>query len=232
MIAARKSEERGHVNYGWLDTSHTFSFGDYQDERFGGFRTLRVLNEDRVQPSEGFAPHAHRDMEILSWVLAGELQHRDSLGNGSVVRPGEVQKMSAGTGVTHSEFNPSPRHEVHFLQLWIEPERKNLMPSYDQRTFPPVELRGRLRLVGSRGGREGSVTIHQDVNVYAGRFEAGEETVHRFTPGRHAWLQVARGSMKANSLLLARGDGAAIAEEEELRLIFREASEVLLLDLA
>lgn len=231
MIIRRFAQERGHARHGWLESYHTFSFADYYDPRHMGFGALRVINEDRVQPGKGFPPHSHRDMEILSYVLEGALEHKDSLGTGSVIRSGEVQRISAGTGVTHSEFNPSPNELVHFLQIWILPERLGLPPGYEQREFPPEERRGQLRLVASRNGREGSVKIHQDVNLYASLLAPGEAIVHRLMAGRHAWLQVARGSVQLNNLLLKAGDGAAIRDESLLRLTTQEAAEFLLFDL-
>jgi redox-sensitive bicupin YhaK (pirin superfamily) len=230
MIAIRKAEERGHFNYGWLDTYHTFSFDRYYDPRYMGFRSLRVLNEDRIAPGAGFPLHPHRDMEILTYVLEGALEHRDSMGNGSVIRAGDVQRMTAGTGVTHSESNPSGTEPVHLLQIWIRPEQKGLRPGYEQRSFPKAEKLGRLRLVASRDGRDGSVQIHQDVDIYAAIAEEAEE--FRLRPGRFGWLQVARGMLKVNGAELRQGDGAAIEAETELRIEPREASEFLLFDLA
>jgi redox-sensitive bicupin YhaK (pirin superfamily) len=191
VIRVRPSAERGHANHGWLDTRHTFSFADYRDPRHMGFRDLRVINEDRVQPSQGFATHGHRDMEIVTWVLSGALEHSDSLGNGSVIRPGDAQRMSAGTGVTHSEYNHSADELVHFLQIWILPERAGLPPSYEQRHFSEDERRNRLRVIAARDGRDGAVTIHQDVAIHAALLDAGAELEHAVAPRRHAWLQVA-----------------------------------------
>lgn len=186
----RAAGERGRADYGWLQSRHSFSFGEYQDPNHMGFRTLRVINDDRVAPGKGFGTHPHRDMEIISYVVAGELEHQDSLGNGSVIRPGDVQLMSAGTGVQHSEFNPSATETVHFLQIWIEAERHGLEPGYEQKRFPAKEKRGALRLIGSPDAREGSVTIHQDVNLYAGFLDGGETAGLEIDPGRHAWVQV------------------------------------------
>lgn len=231
MITLRPANERGHAQHGWLESYHTFSFADYSDPRYMGFRHLRVINEDRVAPGKGFPTHPHRDMEIISYVLDGALEHRDSLGTGSIIRPGDVQRMSAGTGVTHSEFNHSHSELVHFLQIWILPERTGLPPSYEQHTFSDEEKRGKLRLVTSRDGRDGSVTIHQDVALYAALFNAGEQAIHQFVPGRHAWVQVARGAVTLNDLALTAGDGAAISDEVCLVIHGREASEVLLFDL-
>jgi redox-sensitive bicupin YhaK (pirin superfamily) len=200
MIAIRTSKDRGHVDHGWLDARHTFSFADYYDPAHMGFRALRVINEDRVQPAQGFPPHGHRDMEIVSYVLAGALEHRDSMGHGSVIRPGDVQRMSAGTGVRHSEYNPSPAEPVHFLQIWIEPEARHLPPGYEQKTYLAEDKCGRLRLIASRDGAEGSVVIHQDARIHATVLDPGQEVVHRPAPGRHAWVQVARGSVTLSTI--------------------------------
>lgn len=232
MITLRPSHERGHANHGWLDTYHTFSFGEYYDPGHMGFRHLRVINEDRVQPGTGFGTHSHRDMEILTYVLEGELEHKDSMGNGSVIRPGELQRMSAGTGVTHSEHNHSKSEPVHLLQIWIVPERKGLKPGYEQRSFPIEEKRGQLRLIAARDGRGGAVTVHQDVDLFAALLDRGERVTHRLNPGRHAWVQVARGAVMLNGVSLKAGDGAAISEEEPLEVSASELSEILLFDLA
>ncbi len=218
MITVRKAEDRGRFDHGWLDTRHTFSFGAYHDPRHMGFRALRVVNEDRVRPGQGFGTHGHRDMEIVSWVLGGALAHRDTTGGEGVLRPGEVQRMTAGTGVRHSEFNASAGEEVHFLQLWIVPDREGLPPSYEQRHYPEAERRGALRLVASPEGAEGSTTIHRDVRVYATLLGAGEAVTHRLAPGRHAWVQVARGEVTLNGTGLRAGDGAAVSDEEALAL--------------
>jgi redox-sensitive bicupin YhaK (pirin superfamily) len=231
MIAIRKSDERGHFQHGWLDTYHTFSFADYYDPQFMGFRSLRVMNEDRVQPGRGFGTHGHRDMEILSYVLEGGLAHRDSIGNSGVIRPGDVQRMSAGTGVMHSEANASEGEPVHFLQIWILPEGSSSRPGYEQKTFSDDDKRGKLRLVASRDGRDGTVKIQQDVNVYAAVLDPGQEVLFNLNEGRHAWLQVARGQVELNGEVLRQGDGAAISEERELRIL-GNGSEVLLFDLA
>jgi redox-sensitive bicupin YhaK (pirin superfamily) len=231
MIAIRRSDERGHFSHGWLDTYHTFSFADYYDPQFMGFRSLRVMNEDRVQPGKGFGTHGHRDMEILSYVLEGGLAHRDSIGNSGVIRPGDVQRMSAGTGVMHSEANASERDPVHFLQIWILPEGGSSQPGYEQKTFSDDDKRGRLRLVASPDGREGTVKIQQDVNVYASVLDPGQEVLFNLGEGRHAWLQVARGQVELNGEVLRQGDGAAISDERELRIVGNH-SEVLLFDLA
>ena len=209
MTAVRKAKDRGAANFGWLDSRHTFSFGSYYDPRFMGFGTLRVINEDRVAPAKGFDTHGHRDMEIVSYVLDGALEHRDSIGTGSVIRPGDVQRMSAGTGIRHSEFNHSRAEPVHFLQIWIEPERDGITPSYEQKTFTADDKRGRLRLVGSRDGRDGSVTIHQDVDLFASVLGRGQSVTHALGAGRKGWLQVARGTVTVGEQTLAVGDGVA-----------------------
>jgi hypothetical protein len=232
MITVRRAQERGHASHGWLESFHSFSFAGYHDPRHMGFRTLRVINEDRVAPGRGFGTHSHRDMEIVSYVLDGILEHRDSLGSGSRIRPGDVQRMSAGTGVSHSELNPSPTEHVHFLQIWILPEREGLAPSYEQKHFPSEERRGRLRLVGSRDGREGSIQIHQDVDLYATLLLAGESVTHALRPGRHAFLQLARGRCELNGIALEAGDGAAVSDERPLRLGGASDAELLLFDLA
>jgi quercetin 2,3-dioxygenase len=232
MIRIRRSAERGHADHGWLDTYHTFSFADYHDPRYMGFRTLRVLNDDRVQPGSGFPTHAHQDMEIITYVLEGALEHKDSMGNGSIIRPGDVQRMSAGTGVTHSEYNPSRTEPVHLLQIWILPERTGLRPSYEQRTFSEAERRGVLRLIASGNGRDGSVTIHQNADVYATLLEPRADAVHHLRPDGHAWLQVARGAVSLDGHRLETGDGAAVSEESALRITAVAPSEVLVFDLA
>ena len=231
MIRARKAGDRGHTRPGWLDSYHTFSFGEYYDPGQVGFRDLRVLNEDRVLPSEGFGRHSHRDMEIISYVLEGALSHRDSLGTGSVIRPGEFQIMSAGTGIFHSEFNASDTETVHFLQIWILPGSEGLAPRYDQRAFPEKERRGELKLVVSPDARDGSLKIFQDVSLYAGSLAPGDRGVHRLSTGRHAWVQVIRGALSLNGTPLLEGDGAAISDEPTLDLRATEDSEILLFDL-
>lgn len=231
MISIRKSEDRGHFDLGWLDTYHTFSFDQYYDPAHMHFRSLRVLNEDRVQPSNGFPTHSHRDMEILTYILSGELEHSDSMGNGSVIRPGDVQRMSAGSGVSHSEFNPSGTETVHLLQIWILPERHGLPPSYEEKHFSDEERRGRLRLIAANDGRDGAVTIHQDVKVYAAVLEAGQSVVHPLDENRHAWLQVARGTITLNEVELKQGDGARVSRESELRITAGGPAEMLLFDL-
>jgi len=232
VIRVRRSEARGHFDFGWLDTHHTFSFGEYYDAQHMGFRHLRVINEDRVQPGEGFPTHGHRDMEILTWILAGALEHRDSLGSGSAILPGDMQRMSAGRGVTHSEFNPSAREPVHLLQIWILPERSGLDPSYEQRTFAEEELAGRLRLLASRDARQGSVRIHQDAELLAGRFEAGQRFAHALKPDRHAWVQVARGGIRLAGEPLSAGDGAALSGESAVEAEATQDCEVLVFDLS
>jgi redox-sensitive bicupin YhaK (pirin superfamily) len=231
MITTRPGEERGHFDHGWLNTYHTFSFADYYDPRYMGFRALRVINEDRVKPGRGFGTHGHRDMEIVTYILEGALEHKDSMGTGQVIHPGDVQRMSAGAGVMHSEFNPSTTDPVHFLQIWILPERKDLTPGYEQKTFPEEEKRGRLRLIASREGRDGSVKIHQDVDLYAALLEAGQKASHALRPGRHAWLQVVRGAVTANAQALTAGDGAAVSDEP-IEVGGVEPAEILLFDLA
>lgn len=228
----RKADERGKADFGWLDSKHTFSFGHYFDPRFMGFGPLRVINDDRVSGGGGFPPHPHGDMEIISYVLEGALQHKDSIGTGSVIRPGDVQRMSAGTGIRHSEFNASKTDGVHFLQIWIIPEAKGLKPSYEQKTFTTEEKAGKLRLVGSRNGRDGSVTIHQDVDLYAAVLQVGESAMHSLAEGRIAWIQVARGSLFVNGQELRAGDGLAVESAGELRLEGQENAEVLLFDMA
>jgi redox-sensitive bicupin YhaK (pirin superfamily) len=232
MITIRKSQERGHFDHGWLNTYFTFSFADYYDPQHVHFRTLRVLNDDRVAAGAGFPEHPHRDMEIVTYVLDGALEHRDSMGNGSVIRPGDVQYMSAGSGVTHSEFNASKTEPVHLLQIWMFAEKKGMKPAYDQKNFPREDKLGKLRLVASPDGREGSVTIRQDNELYATVLGAGESVRHELKPERHAFVQVARGSVKLNGTKLVEGDGAAISEEKAVELTGVKDAEVLLFDLA
>ncbi len=227
----RLSQERGHAEHGWLRSFHTFSFADYYDPRHMAFRSLRVINEDWVQPARGFGTHPHRDMEIVTYVLSGVLEHRDSLGTGARIRPGEVQRMSAGTGVTHSEFNASSQDEVHLLQIWLLPGRSGLTPSYEQKAFSDEEKRGTLRLVASPDGRDGSVTVHQDACLYAGLFEEGERAVHPLSPDRGAWVHVARGEVRVNGALLHAGDAAAVEGAPEVRVEGTTGGEVLLFDL-
>ena len=232
MIQIRKANDRGKVNMGWLDSKHTFSFGHYYDPDHMGFGNLRVINEDRVQPGKGFGTHGHEDMEIISYVIDGALEHRDSMQNGSVIKPGDVQRMTAGTGVRHSEFNHSNDELVHFLQIWILPEAKGLEPGYEEKRFDREEKLDRLRLVGSRDGRQGSVTIHQDVDLYAGVLTAGTELTHVFADGRHGWLQVVRGEVALDGATLGAGDGAAIAELETITISAGTEAEILLFDMA
>ena len=232
MITVRKSEERGHFDLGWLDTYHSFSFDQYYDPAHMHFRSLRVINEDRVQPGQGFPTHSHRDMEIITYILSGALEHRDSMGNGSVIRPGDVQRMTAGTGVSHSEFNPSKTESVHLLQIWILPERRNLPPGYEQKAFTDEERRGSLRLIASSDGREGSVAINQDARVYAGMLNADQKIDYRLELNRYAWLQIARGTIELNQAELRQGDGAAVSAEGNLSIVTHDQAELLLFDLA
>jgi redox-sensitive bicupin YhaK (pirin superfamily) len=229
MITIRPSKERGHNQISWLDSRFSFSFDQYYDPRHMEFRSLRVLNEDVVAPGQGFGMHPHRDMEILTWILDGALEHRDSMGTGAVIRPGELQHMTAGTGVLHSEFNPSPKDPTHLLQIWITPERTGLKPEYEQLAFPDKDLRGTFHHVA---GPEAPVTIHQDADLFITRLDTGQETKHALKAGRHAWVQLAKGAVKLNGVELKAGDGAAITEEHEVRVEAKEASEVLLFDLA
>jgi redox-sensitive bicupin YhaK (pirin superfamily) len=230
MITKRAAQDRGRANFGWLDSRHSFSFGHYHDPAHMGFGPLRVINEDRVKPGAGFDTHGHRDMEIISYVLEGALEHKDSIGTGSIIRPGEVQRMSAGTGIRHSEYNPSKKEPVHFLQIWIMPDRDGLTPSYEQKAFP-LDERGRLHLVASSDGRDGSVTVHQDAELRAGRLDAGNRVSHALKPGRLAWLQVIDGEVDLNGVELGAGDGAAIADLADLAIAARAKSEVLLFDM-
>jgi redox-sensitive bicupin YhaK (pirin superfamily) len=232
MIRVRKGEERGHFDHGWLDTYHSFSFSDYYDPEQMGFRSLRVINEDRVAAGRGFGMHPHRDMEIVTYVLSGSLTHRDSLGTGSVLRAGELQRMSAGTGLRHSEFNDSPTEPVHLYQIWLLPEHRGVTPSYEQRGFEASEDRGRFRVVASPDGRDGSLTIGQDAALYLAAFDEGGEAAHALRPGRHAWLQVLRGRVSLNGEPLVAGDGAALGQEPGLSVTAEGPSEVLLFDLA
>lgn len=232
MMTIRKSDERGHFDHGWLNTYHSFSFADYYDPKHMGFRALRVINEDRVAPGKGFGTHPHRDMEIVTYVLEGALQHRDSMGNGTIIRPLEVQRMSAGTGITHSEFNPSGVEPVHLLQIWLVPEARGIAPSYEQTAFPPEELDGRLRLVASPDGRDGSVTIHTAAALYAGRFGKGETSKLVLGKGYHSWVQLARGRARINGHELTAGDGAALSEEAMVEVEGIDASEVLVFELS
>jgi redox-sensitive bicupin YhaK (pirin superfamily) len=233
MIRIRKSAERGHFDHGWLKTYHTFSFSRYYDPRHMNFRALRVMNEDWIEPGRGFGAHPHEDMEILTYVLSGALAHRDSLGTGCVIRPGELQRMSAGTGITHSEANPSATEPVHLYQIWLVPDREGHTPSYEQRPFPESGRRDRLQLVASPGGEDGSLTIHQDTRLYLGSLDPGTTVTHAIAPGRHTWLQVVRGEVMLNGSPLSEGDGAAVSEEPSITIAAQgPSSEVLLFDLA
>jgi len=232
MITRRPADERGRTAIGWLDSRHTFSFGEYYDPAHMGFRQLRVINEDWVQPGEGFGTHPHRDMEIFTWIVEGSLQHRDSMGTGSVIRPGEAQIMSAGTGITHSEYNHSSVEPVHLLQIWIQPERRGITPRYDQRAFPDEHTRDRLGVVVSPDERDGSIKIYQDAVVMIGRLGAGVHAEHPIGAGRAAWLQVVKGAVTANGTALAPGDGAALTGERAVAVEARTPAEVLLFDLA
>ena len=231
MINIRRSNERGHANHGWLDTNFTFSFADYYDPQFMGFRDLRVINEDFIEPAQGFPKHGHRDMEIITYMIDGELSHRDSMGNGETIRPSEVQRMTAGTGILHSEYS-SPTDRTHLLQIWILPEKNNLQPSYEQKLFQAEEKRGKLRLVASRGGDDGSVHINQDVKLYASILKNTEGILLDLAPGRHAWIQLISGSLDVNGEILNKGDGAAVSEERILNIkALDDNSEFLLFDL-
>jgi redox-sensitive bicupin YhaK (pirin superfamily) len=231
MLTIRRAEDRGHADHGWLNTYHTFSFADYYDPSHMGFRGLRVINEDRVQPGKGFGTHPHRDMEIISYVLEGGLQHRDSMGTGSVIRPGDLQRMSAGTGVLHSEFNASDKELVHFLQIWILPAHQGIEPSYEQKTLEAKDKAGRLRLVASPNGKDGTVTVHADVLLYAGLLHEGQTGELAIPKGRHAWVQVARGTARINGQALKAGDGAALSEVPTVKVEGVDHSEVLVFDL-
>ncbi len=231
MITLRPSSDRGHANHGWLDSYHTFSFANYYDPNHMGFRALRVINEDQVQPGRGFGTHSHRDMEIITYVLEGAVEHKDSLGNGAVITPGEVQRMSAGTGIMHSEFNPSQTQPVHFLQIWIVPDRQGLQPSYEQRAFGE-ERQGKLRLIAAKDGRDGAVTIHQDADLYSAVLQPGEQVSHQLQPNRYGWLQVARGAASLNGYDLKAGDGVAVSDAELLTISTDTEAEILLFDLA
>jgi quercetin 2,3-dioxygenase len=232
MINIRRSDERGGGDFGWLNTKHTFSFDQYHDANFMGFRSLRVINEDWVQGGHGFPMHPHRDMEIITYVLDGALEHKDSMGNGSTIRPGDGQRMSAGTGVRHSEGNSSNTEPAHLLQIWILPDRRGHEPGYEQKAFPEAEKRGKLRLIASPDGKDGSVTIHQDARLYASLLKPGEEVKHELGQGRYAWLQVAKGAVELNGKSLKQGDGVAVTDEDLLIVKGREDAEILLFDLA
>ena len=232
MITVRPGKERGHFDHGWLDTYHTFSFSQYHDPAHMGFRSLRVINEDRVEPGAGFPPHSHRDMEIITYVLAGGLAHKDSMGNASTIRPGNVQRMSAGTGVTHSEYNGSDTEPVHLLQIWILPQTRNLPPSYEEKVFSAADKQGRLRLVASQDARDGSARIHQDASVYASLLEPGQTVRHPLAAGRGAWIHLVSGAATVNGKLLTTGDGAALEQEADIEIVATAATELLLFDLA
>ncbi len=232
MITVRKSEARGHANRGWLDSYHTFSFANYYDPNYMSFRSLRVINEDIINPGKGFGTHGHEDMEIITYVLEGALEHKDSLGTGAVIKPGEVQRMSAGTGIQHSEFNHSQTDPVHLLQIWLLPDTNGLSPSYEQREFPVAERHGDLRLVAARDARDGAVKIHQNVDLYAAILDKKSLVSHALHLNRHAWVQVARGSVLLNGLALEKGDGAAVSDESELVIESTADAEILLFDLA
>lgn len=232
MIQVRKAGQRGHFNHGWLNTYHTFSFGNYYDPQQMGFRSLRVINEDWVAPGQGFGMHGHKEMEIVTLVLEGALEHKDSLGNGEVLRPGELQRMSAGTGIRHSEFNPSSADPVHLYQIWLLPGQAGLKPSYEQKSFDPAERRDRLQLVASPDGRDGSLVIHQDARIYLASLAQGRSVDHELLDGRSAWLQVLRGSVGFGGATLVAGDGAAITDQSALSAAANSPAEVLLFDLA
>ncbi len=232
MIQIRQSKDRGHFNHGWLDTYHTFSFGEYRDPNQRGFRSLRVMNEDRVAPGQGFGTHPHHDMEIVTYVLEGALEHKDSMGNGEVLTPGEFQRMSAGTGITHSEFNPSPDEPVHLYQIWLLPERKGIEPSYEQKRFDDVEMMNKLRLVASPDSENDSLKIHQDARIFLAKIEPNHSLEYALSNHRHAWVQVLRGSVAVNETQLMVGDGAAISEEASLTITTNEQAEIMLFDLA
>ena len=232
MITIRRASERGHANHGWLDTYQTFSFSSYRDPKHVHFRALRVMNEDVVAPGQGFGTHPHDNMEIVTYVLAGALEHRDSMGNGEVLRPGEFQRMSAGTGITHSEFNPSPTEPVHLYQIWLFPDREGIEPSYEQKRFEEVERNNRLRLVASPDAAEGSLLIHQDAKIFLSSMDAGKQVTHKLDAGRHAWLQVLRGQVALNGEALQTSDGAAVSDETALKIEATYDAEVMLFDLA
>ncbi len=232
MIQIRKTQDRGHANLGWLDTYHTFSFSTYQDPQHMRFRSLRVMNEDVVAPGHGFGTHPHNDMEIVTYVLEGALEHRDSMGNGEVLRPGEFQRMTAGTGITHSEFNPSESEPVHLYQIWLLPERQGIEPSYEQKRFPDDDRRNRLRLVASRDAEQGSLLIHQDARIYLSKLDTGKEVSHDLLEHRHAWLQVLRGTISLNGVELDTGDGAAVSDVSSLTILAGSDAEIMLFDLA
>ncbi len=230
MMTIRRSDERGKANHGWLDTRFTFSFADYHDPKYMGFRSLRVINDDTISAGGGFGMHPHRDMEIITVVLDGALEHKDSMGNGSVIRPGSVQYMAAGSGVTHSEFNPSETDSAHLLQIWILPDRRGAKPNYAERSFDKAPV-GKLNLVASKSGRDGSIAINQDADLFVAKFEGGESVSHALRPNRHAWLHVAEGELTVNGLSLTTGDGVAVSEEKELKIAASKSGQVLLFDM-
>lgn len=232
MLSIRPAESRGHANHGWLDTNYTFSFADYYDPKAMGFRALRVINEDRIAPGMGFGTHPHRDMEIITYVLDGSLAHKDSLGTVGVIRPGEVQRMSAGTGIRHSEYNASDKDPLHLMQIWLMPNKTGIAPSYDQRVFAVEDEKNKLHLLASQDGRDGSFQMHSDADLYAAQLEAGTTVEHDFGKQRHGWLQVARGSVTVNGSELKQGDGLAISDEGKVQIAANDAAEVLLFDLA
>ncbi len=232
MIRVRRSQERGKADHGWLKSSHTFSFAGYRDSEQMGFRSLRVMNEDFVTAGQGFGTHAHNDMEIVSYVLEGELEHKDSMGNGEVLRPGEFQRITAGTGITHSEFNPSKENSTHFYQIWLRPERKGLEPGYEQKAFDPAARENRLQLVASRSGEDGSLVIHQDAKIFLADLNGSHQLEYELNEGRHAWVQVLRGGIELNGEQLNTGDGVAISEESALTFRAIESGELMLFDLA
>ncbi|EAZ89829.1 pirin family protein [Crocosphaera chwakensis] len=233
MITIRQSQARGNANFGWLDSKHTFSFGSYYDPKHMGFRHLRVINEDKIEPSGGFPTHGHRDMEIITYVLDGALEHKDSMGNGSIIRPGDVQRMSAGTGVTHSEFNASNTDSVHLLQIWILPDKKGIEPSYEEKHFPLSEKQGKLKLIASGDGKDNSLQIHQDVDLYGAVLKEGDSLIHSTNNNRSLWLQIAKGSVQINGQHFNNGDGAAITKESLIEITAtNNQTEILLFDLA
>ena len=230
MMSIRKANERGHANHGWLNSYHTFSFANYYDPKWVGFRSLRVINDDTVAPGAGFGEHPHRDMEILSYVLAGKLEHKDSMGNGRIIQPGELQYIAAGTGILHSEYNPSPLDPVHFLQIWIQPDKTGAKPAYGERTYSNAAP-GRLNLVASKSGRDGSLRLNQDTDLWLARFSNSEALTHELRPDRHAWIHVAEGHVELNGKPLAAGDGVAVSQESKLELAGKGQAQVLLFDL-
>lgn len=232
MITVRRAADRGHANYGWLDTYHTFSFGPYRDPKHVHFRALRVMNEDVVAPGQGFGTHPHDNMEIVTYVLSGALEHKDSMGNGEVLRPGEFQRMTAGTGITHSEFNPSASEPVHLYQIWLFPDRDGHEPSYEQKRFDERERHNRLRVVAAPDSTDGALRIHQDARIHLASLDAGTQVIYELQPGRHVWLQVLRGNVSLNGEPLRTSDGAAVSNEAQLKIDASDDAEVMLFDLA